>query len=96
MNADGYQSSIPLLFRVHPVLINFAEEFRAVSVRLMAYACGVGALALIAADLFSGAAINTVEAAVPLRSRDAWTAGRPPATGLRRAGRRFFKPVREL
>jgi hypothetical protein len=60
------------LFRVHPVLINFAEEFRAVSVRMMAYLCGVGSLALIAADLFSGAAIDTVEAVVPLRSREAW------------------------
>ena len=73
MNADGYQFSMPLHFRLHPVLINFAEEFRATFVRLMAYVCGVGALALIAADLFSGAAIDTVDASVPLRSRDAWT-----------------------
>lgn len=78
MNADGYHSSTPLLFRVHPVLVNFAEEFRAVFVRLMAYACGVGALALIAADLFSGAATGMVEAAVPLRSRDAWVASVRP------------------
>lgn len=61
------------LFRVHPILINFAEEFRATSVRLLAYACGVGALALIAADLFSAATVDPAEAAVPLRSRDAWT-----------------------
>lgn len=78
MNADGYQPSIPLLFRVHPAFINFAEECRAVSVRLMAYACGIGALALIAADLFSGATIDMVEASVPLRSRDAWTAAVRP------------------
>ena len=44
----------------------------------MAYVCGVGALALIAADLFSGAAIDTVEMAVPLRSRDAWAAAVRP------------------
>ncbi len=78
MNADGYQSSTPLLFRVHPVLINFAEEFRAVFVRLMAYACGVAAMALIASDLFSGVASNMVEAAIPLRSRDAWSAAVRP------------------
>lgn len=72
MSEDGYQSSMPALFRLHPVLINFAEEFRAVTVRLMAYLCGVGALALIAADLYSGAR-DTMEAAVPLRSRDSWT-----------------------
>jgi hypothetical protein len=73
MNADGYQSRAPLLFRVHPVLMNFAEEFRAVCVRLMAYLCGVGALAIIAADLFSGAAVDVAEPPMPLRSRDAWT-----------------------
>lgn len=78
MNADGYQSSTPLLFRVHPALINFAEECRAVSVRLMAYVCGVGALALIAVDLFSGAAIDMVEASVPLRSREVWTSAIRP------------------
>jgi len=72
MNADGYHFSMPLHFRLHPALINFAEEFRAVSVRLLAYVCGVGVLALIAADLFSGAAIDAVEASVPLRSRDTW------------------------
>jgi hypothetical protein len=72
MNADGYHSNMAALFRVHPILINFAEEFRAVSVRTMAYLCGVGALALIAADLYSGAISDTAEAAVPLRSRAAW------------------------
>jgi hypothetical protein len=74
MNADGYHSSSPLLFRVHPALINFAEECRAVSVRLLAYVCGVVALALIVSDLFSTAAIDLAETSVPLRSRDAWTA----------------------
>jgi hypothetical protein len=64
---------MPALFRLHPALINFAEEFRALTVRLLAYLCGVGALALIAADIFSGAMIDSVEASVPLRSRDAWT-----------------------
>jgi hypothetical protein len=73
MSADGYQSNMAALFRVHPALISFAEEFRAVTVRVMAYLCGVGALALIAADLFSAATIDTVEAAVPLRNHDAWT-----------------------
>jgi hypothetical protein len=73
MNADGYHFSMPLHFRLHPALINFAEEFRALTVRLLAYVCGVGALALIAADLFSGAASDAVEASVPLRSREAWT-----------------------
>jgi hypothetical protein len=78
MNADGYHSSMPRLFRVHPVLINFAEEFRTLCVRLMAYAFGVGAMALIASDIFSGVANNMMEAAIPLRSRDAWsTAVRP-------------------
>jgi hypothetical protein len=69
---------MPALFRVHPVLINFAEEFRAISVRLMAYLCGVGALALIAADLFAPQRSDTVEVAVPLRNRDAWTAAVRP------------------
>lgn len=78
MNADGYYSSTPLLFRVHPVFINFAEEFRAVFVRLMAYVCGVGALALIAADLFSGVAVDMVEASIPLRGRDVWVASVRP------------------
>jgi hypothetical protein len=78
MNADGYQSSTPLLFRAHPVFINFAEEFRAVFVRLLAYACGVAAMALIASDVFSGVASNMVEAAIPLRSRDAWSAAVRP------------------
>jgi hypothetical protein len=73
MNADGYQFSMPLHFRLHPALINFAEEFRSVFVRLLAYVCGVGALALIATDLFSTAAIDAAETSVPLRSRDAWT-----------------------
>lgn len=72
MNADGYHFSMPLHFRLHPALINFAEEFRALTVRLLAYVCGVGALALIAADLFAGAAVDTVEASMPLRSRDVW------------------------
>jgi len=58
---------------MHPLLLNFAEEFRAVSVRLMAYVCGVGALALIVADIYAGS-IDTVEAAVPLRHRDSWAA----------------------
>jgi hypothetical protein len=69
---------MPLVFRVHPVLINFAEEFRAVCVRLMAYACGVGALAVIAADLVSGAAIDAVASSVPSRNRDAWIAAVRP------------------
>jgi len=73
MSADGYQTTMPARFRMYPLLVNFAEEFRATSVRLLAYVCGVGALALIAADLFSGAMIDTVEAAVPLRHRDSWT-----------------------
>lgn len=78
MNADGYHPTTPLHFRLHPVLINFAEECRAISVRLLAYACGVGALALIAADLFSGAATDTIEVPVPLRSREAWVATARP------------------
>jgi hypothetical protein len=53
--------------------MNFAEEFHALSVRLLAYLCGVGALALIAADLFSTLPVDAVEAAVPLRGREAWT-----------------------
>ena len=69
---------MPALFGVHPALINFAEEFRAICVRLMAYLCGVGALALIAADLFSGPPIDTIDVAVPLRSRDAWAAAVRP------------------
>jgi hypothetical protein len=78
MSADDYETTMPALFRVHPVLINFAEEFRAISVRLMAYLCGVGALALIAADLFSGLPVDPVEAAAPLRNRDAWAAAVRP------------------
>jgi hypothetical protein len=78
MNADSYESSMPLLLRVHPAANNFAEECRAVCVRMLAYVCGVGALALIAADLFSGAAIDLVEASVPLRSREAWSAAVRP------------------
>jgi hypothetical protein len=78
MSADGYETSMPALFRVHPALLNFAEEFHAICVRLLAYLCGVGALALIAADMFSGPPIDTVEAAVRLRSRDAWTAAVRP------------------
>lgn len=78
MSADRYETSMPALFRLHPALINFAEESRALCVRLMAYACGVGALALIAADLFSGMATGMVEAAVPVRSRDAWVASVRP------------------
>lgn len=58
---------------MHPALINLAEECRAVFVRLLAYVCGVGALALIAADLFSTAVIEPIEAVVPLRSREAWS-----------------------
>jgi hypothetical protein len=73
MNADGYESRTPLLFRVHPAFMNFAEECRAICVRLMAYICGVGALAIIAADLFSGVAVEIAETSVPLRSREAWT-----------------------
>jgi hypothetical protein len=69
---------MPALFRLHPALISFAEEFRAICVRLTAYLCGVGALALIAADLFSGPPIDTIDVAVPLRSRDAWAAAVRP------------------
>jgi hypothetical protein len=78
MSADGYETPMPALFRVHPALINFAEEFRAICVRLMAYLCGVGALALIAADLFAGPPIDAMDVAVPLRSRDAWAAAVRP------------------
>lgn len=78
MSADRYETSMPAHFRLHPVLINLAEESRALCVRLLAYACGVGVLALIAADLFSGMATGMVEAAVPLRSRDAWVASVRP------------------
>ncbi|MFZ5731658.1 MAG: hypothetical protein ACOY4O_02910 [Pseudomonadota bacterium] len=38
---------------IHPVLRSFADEVRAVVVRLMAYTGGLAALAFIAADLFS-------------------------------------------
>lgn len=38
---------------IHPVLRSVADEVRAVVVRLMAYAGGLAALAMIAADLFS-------------------------------------------
>jgi hypothetical protein len=69
---------MPALFRVFPALNNFAEEFHALCVRLLAYLCGVGALALIAADLFSSLPIDAIDAAVPLRSRDAWTAAVRP------------------
>jgi hypothetical protein len=78
MSADGYETTMPALFRVHPALINFAAEFHAICVRLLAYLCGVGALALIAADLFSGPTLDTVEVAVPLRHRDAWAAAVRP------------------
>lgn len=78
MSADGYQATKPARFRMHPNLISFAEEFRATSVRLLAYVCGVGALALIMADLYAGTVIDTVATAVPLRHRDSWTqAARP-------------------
>jgi hypothetical protein len=71
---------MPLHFRLHPALINFAEEFRALTVRLLAYVCGVGALALIAADLFAGAATDAVDVSPLLRNREAWTqAVRPQA-----------------
>lgn len=74
MTADSYQSSMPKHFRLHPALINFAEEFRAVSVRLLAYACGIGALALIATDLFSTVATELKEAPLHLRGHDnRWT-----------------------
>lgn len=73
MTADSYQSSMPKHFRLHPALINFAEEFRAVSVRLLAYACGIGALALIAADLFSTVATELNQAPLHLRGHDNWT-----------------------
>lgn len=76
MSADSYHSNP--LFRLHPVFINLAEECRALFVRLLAYVCGVGALALIAADLFAGAAIEAVEASAPLRSRNAWIAAVRP------------------
>lgn len=89
MHADGYQSSMPALFRVHPVLINFAEEFRAVVVRLLAYISGVGALALIAADLFSGMPINAIDTAAAVPGRDAWTAAIRPQPA-------FAAPVTDL
>jgi hypothetical protein len=64
---------MPRHFRLHPALINFAAEFRAVSVRLLAYACGLGALALIAADQFTSIATTLDQAPLHLRSHDAWT-----------------------
>lgn len=73
MRADGYQSNMPALFRVHPLLINLAEEFRSVSVRLLAYLCGIGALALIAADIVSTPTPDDLATAAPLRNRDAWS-----------------------
>lgn len=74
MNADRYYSSMPVLFGLHPAFMSFATEFRAVSVRLLAYICGIAVLALIAADVFAALAMEQAEAAIPLRSHDVWTA----------------------
>lgn len=48
----------------HPALRQFANECRAIAVRLMAYVGGLAALAVIAADLLSGSLGPEISAAV--------------------------------
>lgn len=54
---------------IHPALRSFADEVRAVIVRLMAYTGGLAALAFIAADLFSTV---PVVASVEPQARPGW------------------------
>lgn len=51
MSADVSLLNAQLHNRIFRTLTGFVEEFRAASVRILAYLCGVLALALIAADL---------------------------------------------
>lgn len=55
---------------IHPALRNFADEVRAVIVRLMAYTGGLAALAFIAADLFS--TVPVIASVEPQRARPGW------------------------
>lgn len=73
MSADRYYSSMPVLFRLHPAFMSLAVEFRAVSVRLLAYVCGIGLLALIAADVFAKVALEPADTAISPRDH-AWAA----------------------
>lgn len=55
---------------IHPVLRSFADEMRAIFVRLMAYAGGLAALAFIAVDLLGTAPV--VASVEPLPARPGW------------------------
>jgi hypothetical protein len=61
---------------VYPLLLGIAEEGRALFVRLLAYLCGLGMLALIAADLLQGHQPD--EAVVEPPAATGWAAASRP------------------
>lgn len=55
MTRMAFDEPLRIASGIHPALRDFADECRAVAVRIMAYVAGLAVLAMIAADLFAAA-----------------------------------------
>lgn len=66
---------VPQMSGIHPVLRSFAEECRAILVRMLAYICGLAILATIVADLLTG--LPTMVVAAPAAAPGWSPASRP-------------------
>jgi hypothetical protein len=64
MTPTAFDEPLRIASGLHPALRDFADECRAVAVRVMAYVSGLAVLAIIAADLFAAAPV-ALHAAAP-------------------------------
>lgn len=78
MTSTALDEPLRIAHGVHPVLRDFADECRAVAVRVMAYVSGLAVLAIIAADLFAAAPVALHAEAPGVATAPGWTeASRP-------------------
>lgn len=57
MTRMAFDEPLRIVSGIHPALRDFADECRAVAVRIMAYVSGLAVLAMVAADLFAAAPV---------------------------------------
>ncbi len=78
MNRMAFDEPLRIVSGIHPALRDFADECRAVAVRVMAYVSGLAVLAIIAADLFAAAPVALHAEAPGVSAPPGWIeAGRP-------------------
>lgn len=78
MNPIQLDQPLPDMSGIHPALRSFADECSAVTVRILAYICGLAVLAVIAVDLVSAVPVAATTSTSALPTQPGWVpASRP-------------------